>query len=152
MTDHVDFELVSPERLLFSRGVDMVVVPGAEGDFGVLPRHSPLISAIRPGVIKVYEQGQVTETIFVADGFAEVTPARCTVLAEQAIAVVDIDRGEAEQQLRDAREDLADAKDEHQRDQAERQIAVAEAMMACVILDHLMLHRGQIGENQGKIG
>ena len=63
-------------------------------------------------------------------GFAEVTPARCTVLAEQAVAVADIDRGAAEQQLRDAREDLADAKDEHQRDQAERQIAVAEAMMA----------------------
>ena len=126
----VEFELVSPERLLLSEPVEMVVVPGEEGDFGVLHQHAPFISAVRPGVIKVHNGGKVTEQIFVSGGFAEVTPARCAVLAEQAIAVVDIDRGEAEQQLRDAREDLADAKDEHQRDQAERQIAVAEAMMA----------------------
>jgi F-type H+-transporting ATPase subunit epsilon len=126
----VEFELVSPEKLLLSEPVEMVVVPGEEGDFGVLHQHAPFISAVRPGVIKVYNGGKVTEQIFVSGGFAEVTPARCTVLAEQAVAVADIDRGAAEQQLRDAREDLADAKDEHQRDQAERQIAVAEAMMA----------------------
>jgi F-type H+-transporting ATPase subunit epsilon len=126
----VEFELVSPEKLLLSEPVEMVVVPGEEGDFGVLHQHAPFISAVRPGVIKVHNGGKVTEQIFVSGGFAEVTPARCTVLAEQAVAVVDIDRGAAEQQLRDAREDLADATDEHQRDQAERQIAVAEAMMA----------------------
>jgi F-type H+-transporting ATPase subunit epsilon len=126
----VEFELVSPEKLLLSEPVEMVVVPGEEGDFGVLRQHAPFISAVRPGVIKVYNGGKVTEQIFVSGGFAEVTPARCTVLAEQAVAVADIDRGAAEQQLRDAREDLADVKDEHQRDQAERQIAVAEAMMA----------------------
>ncbi len=126
----VQFELVSPEKLLLSEPVEMVVVPGEEGDFGVLHQHAPFISAVRPGVIKVHNGGKVTEQIFVSGGFAEVTPARCTVLAEQAVAVADIDRGAAEQQLRDAREDLADAKDEHQRDQAERQIAVAEAMMA----------------------
>jgi F-type H+-transporting ATPase subunit epsilon len=126
----VEFELVSPEKLLLSEPVEMVVVPGEEGDFGVLHQHAPFISAVRPGVIKVHNGGKVTEQIFVSGGFAEVTPARCTVLAEQAVAVADIDRGAAEQQLRDAREDLADAKDEHQRDQAERRIAVAEAMMA----------------------
>ena len=126
----VQFELVSPEKLLLSEPVEMVVVPGEEGDFGVLHQHAPFISAVRPGVIKVHNGGKITEQIFVSGGFAEVTPARCTVLAEQAVAVADIDRGAAEQQLRDAREDLADAKDEHQRDQAERQIAVAEAMMA----------------------
>ncbi len=129
----VEFELVSPEKLLLSEPVEMVVVPGEEGDFGVLHQHAPFISAVRPGVIKVHNGGKVTEQIFVSGGFAEVTPARCTVLAERAVAVADIDRGAAEQQLRDAREDLADAKDEHQRDQAERQIAVAEAMMAAAI-------------------
>jgi len=126
----VEFELVSPEQLLLSAPVDMVVVPGEEGDFGVLHQHAPVISAVRPGVIKVHNGGKVTEQIFVSGGFAEVTSARCTVLAEQAVPVEDLDRGEAEQQLRNAREDLADAKDEHQRDQAERQIAVAEAMIA----------------------
>jgi F-type H+-transporting ATPase subunit epsilon len=126
----VEFELVSPEKLLLSEPVEMVVVPGEEGDFGVLHQHAPFISAVRPGVIKVHNGGKVTEQIFVSGGFAEVTPARCTVLAERAVAVADIDRGAAEQQLRDAREDLADEKDEHDRDQAERQVAVAEAMMA----------------------
>ena len=127
--DKVEFELVSPERLLLSEPVDMVVVPGSEGDFGVLPRHAPLISTVRPGVIAVHDGGQVTERIFVAGGFAEVTPARCTVLAEQALPVAEIDRSAAEQQLRDAREDLDDATTDEARNTAARQIAVAEAML-----------------------
>ena len=127
--DKVEFELVSPERLLLSEPVDMVVVPGEEGHFGVLPHHAPLISGVRPGVINVHNGGQVTERIFVAGGFAEVTPARCTVLAEQAIPVAEIDRGAAEQQLKEAREDLADAKDETERGAAETRMAIAEAMI-----------------------
>ena len=127
--DKVEFELVSPEKLLISERVEMVVVPGTEGNFGVLSRHSPLISAVRPGVIDVYDRGKITEQIFVAGGFAEVTPARCTVLAEQAMPISEIDRAAAEQQLRDAREDLADAKDEAGRTAAEKQIAIAEAMI-----------------------
>jgi F-type H+-transporting ATPase subunit epsilon len=125
----VAFELVSPERLLLSESVDMVVVPGTEGDFGVLVRHAPLVSGVRPGVISVYNGGEVTERIFVAGGFAEVTPSRCTVLAEQAMPVAEIDRAAAEQQLKDAREDLADAQSDEERDAAARRIAVAEAMV-----------------------
>ncbi len=125
----VEFELVSPERLLISEPVDMVVVPGEEGDFGVLPMHAPLISTVRPGVIQVYEGRQVTQRLFVAGGFAEVTQSRCTVLAETAMPVDEIDRAQVEQQLKDAREDLADAKDEDERTAAARQIAVAEAML-----------------------
>ena len=126
----VEFELVSPERLLISEPVDMVVVPGEEGDFGVLVQHAPFISTVRPGVIAVHNGGQVTERIFVAGGFAEVTPSRCTVLAEQALPVAEIDRAAVEQQLKDAREDLADAKDDGARATAARQVAVAEAMLA----------------------
>src|SRR3546814_18109535 len=107
----VAFELVSPERLLLSEEVDMVVVPGEEGDFGVLTRHAPLISTLRPGVIKVHDGGSVTQQIFVAGGFAEVTPTRCTVLAEQALPVADIDSAAAERPLSDARHDLLHAKD-----------------------------------------
>ncbi len=125
----VEFELVSPEKLLLSERVDMVVVPGEEGNFGVLAQHAPLISAVRPGVIDVHNGGKVTEQIFVAGGFAEVTPARCTVLAEQAVPIAEIDRSAAEQQLKDAREDLADAKDDAERLAAEKQVAVAEAMI-----------------------
>jgi F-type H+-transporting ATPase subunit epsilon len=125
----VEFELVSPERLLLSKGVEMVVVPGEEGDFGVLPRHSPLLSTVRPGVIQVYEGGQVTDRIFVAGGFAEVTPARCTVLAERAMPVADIDRAKTEQELSDARDDIVDAKTDEDRQIAENKVAVAEAML-----------------------
>ena len=127
MADQVEFELVSPEKLVFSKGVEMVVVPGTEGDFGVLPRHSPLISSIRPGVIRVYEQGQVSECIFVAGGFAEVTPARCTVLAEEAMPLEEVDRPSAEQELKDLRDDLLDATSDEQKAAISRKIAVAEA-------------------------
>jgi F-type H+-transporting ATPase subunit epsilon len=125
----VAFELVSPERLLLSEEVDMVEVPGEEGDFGVLVRHAPLISTLRPGVIKVHDGGSVTQRIFVAGGFAEVTPQRCTVLAEEAVEVGEIDRAAAEQRLSDARDDLLDAKDEAQKATAERQIKVAEELV-----------------------
>lgn len=128
--ERVEFELVSPERLLLSEAVEMVVVPGAEGEFGVLPLHAPTVSGLRPGVIRVYEKGAVKERIFVAGGFAEVTPARCTVLADQAVPVAEIDRAATEDGLKDAREDLADAKSDAERAEAERRIAVAEAMLA----------------------
>jgi F-type H+-transporting ATPase subunit epsilon len=130
MADKTQFELVSPERLLISKAVDMVVVPGTEGDFGVLPDHAPLISSVRPGVIAVFEGGQVTDRIFVAGGFAEVTGERCTVLAEQAMPLAELDRGRVEAELKDARDDLTDAKTDTDRAAAERAVAVAEAKMA----------------------
>ena len=129
MTEEIEFELVSPERLLVSKRAEMVVVPGSEGDFGVLPRHSPLISSIRPGVIDVYEGGQVTDKIFIAGGFAEVTPARCTVLAEEAMPVADINRAKTEAQLKDLRDDLLDAESDEDRAEIERRIAAAEAKL-----------------------
>ena len=132
MADLIEFELVSPERLLISRPVEMVVVPGSEGDFGALPGHAPLISEIRPGIIAVFEGNQVQERIFVAGGFAEVTGERCTVLAELAMPVADIDRLAVESELRDARDDLGDAKNDAERVAAEHEIAVAEAKLAAL--------------------
>ncbi len=129
MTEEIEFELVSPERLLVYKRAEMVVVPGSEGDFGVLPCHSPLISSIRPGVIDVYEGGQVTDKIFIAGGFAEVTPARCTVLAEEAMPVADINRAKTEAQLKDLRDDLLDAESDEDRAEIERRIAAAEAKL-----------------------
>ena len=126
--DQVSFELVSPEKLLVSQPVEMVVVPGEEGDFGVLPRHAPMISKVRPGLIQIYQGGQVEESIFVAGGFAEVTPARCTVLAEEAIPLGDIDRGMVEKELKDLQDDLLDAA-EADKAPIEQKIAVAEAKM-----------------------
>jgi F-type H+-transporting ATPase subunit epsilon len=99
MADRVQFELVTPERLVLSTEVEMVVVPGTEGNFGVLPGHAPLISTIRPGMIEIYENRIVTERIFVVSGIAEVTPARCTVLAEEAMPPSALDRGQVEAEL-----------------------------------------------------
>jgi len=130
MAEKVQFELVSPERLLVSEPVDMVVVPGSEGDFGVLPGHAPFISAVRPGVIEVYEGSTVTERIFVAGGFAEVTGERCTVLAEQAAPLSDINRAEAEADLRRLNEDLAVARDAAERAAIAARIEIAEAKLA----------------------
>ncbi len=128
MADKVEFELVSPERLLFSEPVDMVVVPGAEGDFGVLPRHAPLISTLRPGVIRIFEGRTVKDRIFVAGGFAEVTAERCTVLAEEAMPVADLDTALIDKQLKDLGEDLADAKSDDERATLRQRIAVRQAM------------------------
>ena len=128
----IEFELVSPERLLKSEPVEMVVVPGAEGDFGVLPGHSLLIAAVRPGVIDIHEGGQVKESIFVTGGFAEVSPERCTVLAEEAVPVADIDKDEAEKRLEDAKAALAEAGSEEDgaTAAAEKKLKAAEAMLA----------------------
>ena len=128
----VDFELVAPERLLLSQAVEMVVVPGDDGDFGVLPNHAPVISTVRPGVIHVFADGKVATRIFVAGGFAEVTTERCTVLAEEAVAVDEIDRAAVEQQLKDASEDIADAGDAGARAAAERRAAIARAKLAAI--------------------
>ena len=83
----VDLEIVSPEKLLLSRPVDMVVIPAAEGEMGVLPQHAPMIVLLREGAIRLYEGGRVTESLQVSGGFAEVTPTRVTVLADDATPV-----------------------------------------------------------------
>ena len=83
----IDLEIVSPEKLLLSRPVDMVVIPAAEGEMGVLPQHAPMIVLLREGVIRLYEGARVTESLQVSGGFAEVTPTRVTVLADTATPV-----------------------------------------------------------------
>ena len=130
MTEKLQFELVSPERLLTAEAVDMVVVPGAEGDFGVLKDHAPLISGVRPGVLDVHDEGQIKERIFVAGGFAEVTGERLTVLAEEAIPLADIDRAEIESRLNDLRSDLAAASSDSEREAIAARIDVAEGKLA----------------------
>src|SRR5216683_3607187 len=100
MAERVQFELVTPEHLLLSEMVEMVVIPGTEGNFGVLPGHAPLISTIRPGMIDIYEGQTVTRQIFVVSGIAEVTPDLCTVLADEAVTRDTLDRSAIETDLR----------------------------------------------------
>jgi F-type H+-transporting ATPase subunit epsilon len=103
----VNLEIVSPEKLLLSRDVDMVVIPASEGDMGVLEGHAPMMVTLRGGVVSLYSGDQVTDTLFVAGGFAEVTPERCTVLAGEAMPVNEIERSEAEKRLQDAEQAMA---------------------------------------------
>ena len=132
MADTVEFELVSPAKLLKSEPVEMVVVPGAEGDLGVLPGHSALIATVRPGVIDIHEGGSVKERIFVACGFCEISPERCTVLAEEAIEVSAIDKVAAQKRLEDATLAWKNA-DDANKAKAEAERRIAEAMVAAAV-------------------
>ena len=132
MADTVEFELVSPAKLLKSELVEMVVVPGAEGDLGVLPGHSALIATVRPGVIDIHEGGSVKERIFVAGGFCEISPERCTVLAEEAIEVSAIDKVAAQKRLEDATLAWKNA-DDANKVKAEAERRIAEAMVAAAV-------------------
>jgi len=84
MADTLKLELVSPESLLLSEQVEMVLVPGSEGEFGVLPLHAPTLSTLKPGFVDVYKAGAVVQRFFVSGGFVEVTPSTCTVLVDAA--------------------------------------------------------------------
>jgi F-type H+-transporting ATPase subunit epsilon len=105
----VDLEIVSPERLLLSRAVEMVVIPAYEGEMGVLPQHSPMIVLLRGGTIRLYENGSVTDTMFVSGGFAEVTGERVTVLADEIFAIPELSRAEGERRLTAAEAEYAAA-------------------------------------------
>ena len=132
MADKLHFDLVSPEKRLFAGEVDMVVVPGEEGDFGVLPDHAPAMSAIRPGAISVHNDGDVTRT-FILGGFAEVTPAGLTVLAAEAIDLAGVDGEKLAKDISDAREDVSDAKDDDKRAAAQSKLDRLEALQAALV-------------------
>jgi len=119
MADMVTMDLVSPEKLLLSDTFEMVVVPGAEGDFAIMAGHTPITSTLRPGVIAIYEGDDEKDRIFVNGGFVQVADDKITVLAEEAIHVSDLSRADVEQRIQDASEDVEDAKDDEIRRKAQ---------------------------------
>lgn len=132
MADTIAFDLVSPERLLLSENAEMVTVPGREGDFGVLAGHAPVISSLRPGVIDVKAADGRNARFFVFGGFAEVTAQKLTVLAEDVMPVADVDASALDQRIKDAEEDILQAKTDGDR---------AKAVES---LDHLKLLRAAL--------
>src|SRR5258708_24797494 len=130
----VNLEIVSPEKLLLSRDVDMVVIPAAEGDMGVLEGHAPMMVTLRGGIVSLYEGDRVTDTLFVAGGFAEVTPERCTVLAGEAMPVNELERSEAEKRLRDAEEAMSqgDGNDPGEEELALERVQSARALLGAI--------------------
>ncbi len=109
------FELVSPERLLFAGEVESVIVPGSEGEFTVLRDHAPFMSTMKPGVVEVIENASKKVRLFVRGGFADVTSAGLTILAEQAIPVEELNVERIDAEIKVAEEDLADALTEEAR-------------------------------------
>ena len=120
----VVFELVTPMALVVSENVDMVVVPGIDGDFGVLPGHSPVLTTIRPGLIKIYTNGEVIKSLFVEGGFAEANVKGCTVLAEGVTDILDISAEDAQARLAAARDAVTG-----KNGATKNEVKVAEAMV-----------------------
>ena len=122
----VAFRLVMPERELLATEADMVVVPGSEGDFGVLPGHAPLISTVRAGVLEVFQGNKVDQRFLVAGGFAEVTPERCTVLADEAVPFADVTPDQLAERERAAERAVAEASGEAAKAAAVKNLSVAK--------------------------
>ncbi len=131
MAGKLQFSLVSPEKELFSGEVDGVDVPGEEGDFGVLPGHAPVMTTIRAGAIIIADGGE-KRRLFIRGGFADVTPAGLTILAEEAVDIADLDAGKVTEDLRNAEENLRDASTNEKREAASARLeyvrGLSEAM------------------------
>ena len=98
----ISFDLVSPENLIFNDEVGMIIVPGKDGDFGVLPGHSKVMSSLRPGRVMVYgEDKNLLKSFFVSGGFAEVNPEKCIVLAESVNEINSLEKAVIEKEIQD---------------------------------------------------
>jgi F-type H+-transporting ATPase subunit epsilon len=124
------FDLVSPENLVFSGEVEHVVVPGTEGEFGVLAGHAPMIAMLKPGILKIL--GPSEQRIVVVGGFAEVNPDGLTVLADRAMLVDDLDPAVLAGEIKDAEEDVADTKDDAVRDKLQLKLDQLRAVQAAL--------------------
>ncbi len=115
MADKIPFDLVSPERLLLSEDAEMITLPGAEGDLGVLAGHEPLITTLRPGIVDVKGGGRGDERFFVLGGFADISPSKLTILAEEAFPLASINVADVDQRIANTKEDLIGVKTDHER-------------------------------------
>lgn len=125
------FEFVSPERVLFSGDVDQVDLPGAEGDMGILAGHAPLVTSLRPGIVTIYS-GTSREPILVIGGFAEVSPAGLTILADRAMPRENYDTAMLAAEIKDTEEDVADAVDAAYRDKFAHRLEQLKSLQAAL--------------------
>jgi F-type H+-transporting ATPase subunit epsilon len=131
MAQAYQFDLVSPERLLLSEQVEAVVIPASDGEMTVMALHAPAMTTLRPGVVTVMRQGG-SEKFVVFGGFADITPEACTLLAESAVRVAELDRGQLERSIQNAREDVRDAKDDATRAKAQEYLDHMVTMQAAL--------------------
>jgi F-type H+-transporting ATPase subunit epsilon len=124
-------EFVSPESVLFSGDVDQVDLPGSEGDMGILPGHAPLVTTLRPGIVTIFREGR-REPVVVIGGFAEVSPAGLMVLADKAVARENFDLALLASEIKDTEEDVADSKNEAERDKLARHLDQLKSLQAAL--------------------
>jgi F-type H+-transporting ATPase subunit epsilon len=132
MNEKIPFDLVSPERLLLSEDAEMVTIPGTEGEMGVMAGHMPLISTLRPGVIDVKGGSKGDTRFFVSGGFAEVTPGKLTVLAEESVPLAEVDAASLDLRIKNAEEDIALAKTERERVKASETVDTLKSLRAAL--------------------
>jgi len=121
----ISFDLVSPEQLLFNDEVGMIIVPGKDGDIGVLPRHSKVLSSLRPGRVMVYgENKNLLKSFFVTGGFVEINPEKCIVLAEGVNEISDLDKSSIQQQIQELESGASDS--------AKEELAIAQSKIAAL--------------------
>jgi len=109
MEKSISFDLISPEKLIFNDKVNMIIIPGKEGDMGVLPGHSKLLSSLRPGRVMVYgEDKKLLESFFVSAGFVEINPEKCVVLAEGVFEMSSLDKNVIEKQVQELENETSD--------------------------------------------
>ncbi len=122
MSSKLHFRLVSPERILFTDDIDMVVIPGEKGDFGVLPSHSPLVSLLRSGLVTIHDASKIKERIYVSNGFAHVTETECAVMAEDSIFLEEMDAEMLEKTILQAKKELEEARTEEEKNALKRDL------------------------------
>ena len=125
----ISFDLVSPEQLLFNDEAGMIIVPGKDGDIGVLPRHSKVLSSLRPGRVMVYgESKDLLKSFFVEGGFVEINPEKCIVLAEGVNEMSDLDKNSIQQQIQELENSSSDS--------AKEELAIAYSKIAALDSTH----------------
>ncbi len=126
--EKLEVELVSPEKKVFSRDADMVIISGTEGDFGVLPGHAPIISTIRPGSLEIQESSD-TERMFVAGGIVEVLDDKVSILATEVINKDDIDVSNCETKISDYTAKMQTAENEVEKENNQKLINKYQSMI-----------------------
>lgn len=130
----LQFELVSPEEKLVSEPVKLAVIPGEEGELGIGADHASLVASLKPGVVALYKNSMsdTPRRIFIAGGFADVTGTNCTILAEEAIDIANMDKGTIEQQIKDLEEDLGMASERMDQVRIQRKLDMAKAKLSAI--------------------
>lgn len=132
------FTLISPEKILLEKEVSMVVIPGLKGDIGVLPNHAPLLTLLRPGVVRVYDGAEIFMQIFVDGGFSEITPEKCVALVTEGTLLESLDKSTLEIEIKNLLEDIEISKTKKEREQVGEDLDIARAKLMEILTHEKM--------------